>query len=185
LIIWVGFRTSAGFVTYAHFLTADTPLLFWMLAALWAADRLASAPSARNYAISGFLTGLPIRTKDNGLAVGVALLVAHFFATKGASLRSMILSRQLGIGLGMVPLEFLFGCPTLLYEPKKFWEDFIYNYPFTPRYSGQPDRANYLGALGRIPEIVGIPGAILIASLAILSCILILRRGDPRVAPIR
>jgi hypothetical protein len=78
----------------------------------------------------------------------------------------------------MVPLGFLFGCPTLLYEPKKFWEDFIYNYTVTPRYSGQPDRANYLGALGRIPEIVGLPGAILIAGLAILSCILILRRRD-------
>src|SRR5213075_88149 len=48
----------------------------------------------------------------------------------------------------------------------------------TPRYSGQPDRANYLGAVGRIPEIVGIPGAILIAVLAILSCILVLKRRD-------
>jgi Dolichyl-phosphate-mannose-protein mannosyltransferase len=178
VIIAFAFATSAGFVTYAHFLTADTPLLFWMLAALWAADRLASAPSARNYAIAGFLTGISIATKYNGLAVEIALLVAHFFATKGASLRSIILSRQLGIGLGMVPLGFLFGCPTLLYEPKKFWEDFIYNYTVTPLSPGQPDRANYLGALGRIPEIVGIPGAILIAGLAILSCILILRRRD-------
>src|SRR5437667_11800995 len=64
----------------------------------------------------------------------------------------------------------------MLYEPKKFWHDFIYNYTVTPRYSGQPDRANYLGAIARIPAIVGIPGAILIAGLAILSCILILRR---------
>src|SRR5438093_9233663 len=88
----------------------------------------------------------------------------------------MILNRQLGIGLSMALLGFLFGCPTAPYEPKKFCHDFIYNYTVTPRYSGQPDRANYLGALGRIPEIVGIPGAILIAGLAILSCILILRR---------
>src|SRR4030095_9312659 len=90
----------------------------------------------------------------------------------------MILSRRLGIGLSMVLLGFLFGCPTVLYEPKKFWNDFIYNYTVTPRYSGQPDRANYLGALARIPEIVGIPGAILIAGLAILSSILVLRRRD-------
>ncbi len=78
----------------------------------------------------------------------------------------------------MALLGFLFGCPTAPYEPKKFWHDFIYSYTVTPRYSGQPDRANYLGALARIPEIVGIPGAILIAGLAILSCILILRRRD-------
>lgn len=178
VIIAFVFATSAGFVTHAHFLTADIPLLFWMLAAFWASYRLASAPGTRNYAIAGFLTGIAIATKYNGLAVGIALLVAHFFAVKGASIRSIILSRQLGIGLSMVLLGFLFGCPTVLYEPKKFWNDFIYNYTVTPRYSGQPDRANYLGALGRIPEIVGIPGAILIAGLAILSCILVLRRRD-------
>jgi len=178
VIIAFVFATSAGFVTHAHFLTADIPLLFWMLAAFWASYRLASVPSTRNYAIAGFLTGIAIATKYNGLAVGIALLVAHFFATKGASIRSMVLSRQLGIGLSMVLLGFLFGCPTVLYEPKKFWNDFIYNYTVTPRYSGQPDRANYLGALGRISEIVGIPGAILIAGLAILSCIVVLRRRD-------
>jgi Dolichyl-phosphate-mannose-protein mannosyltransferase len=178
VIIAFAFATSAGFVTYAHYLTADIPLLFWMLAALWAAYRLASAPSTRNYAVAGFLTGIAIATKYNGLAVGIALLVAHFFATKDAGFRRIILSRQLGIGLGMVVLGFFFGCPTSLYEPRRFWNDFIYNYTVAPRYSGQPDRANYLGALVRIPEIVGIPGAILIAGLAILSCILILRRRD-------
>ncbi len=178
VIIAFVFATSAGFVTYAHFLTADIPLLFWMLAAFWAGYRLASAPSTWNYAVAGFLTGIAIATKYNGLAVGIALLVAHFFATKDAGLRRIILSRQLGIGLGMVLLGFLFGCPTALYEPRKFWNDFIYNYTVTPRYSGQPDRANYLGALARIPEIVGIPDAILIVGLAILSCIVILRRRD-------
>jgi hypothetical protein len=53
-----------------------------MLAAFWAADRLISDPSRRNYVIAGFLTGITIATKYNGLAVGIALLVAHFFATK-------------------------------------------------------------------------------------------------------
>jgi Dolichyl-phosphate-mannose-protein mannosyltransferase len=178
VIIAFVFATSAGLIAHAHFLTADIPLLFWMLAALWASYRLASAPTTRNYAVAGFLTGISIATKYNGLAVGITLLVAHFFATKGASIRNIILSRQLGIGLSMVLLGFLFGCPTLLYEPKKFWDDFIYNYTVTPRYSGQPDHVNYLGAIGRIPEIVGLPGAILIAGLAILSCILILRRRD-------
>ena len=177
-IIAFAFATSAGFVAYAHFLTADMPLLFWMLAAFWAVHWLVSAPTTRNYAIAGFLIGIATATKYNGLAVGIAFLVAHFFATKGESFRRMILSRQLGIGLGMVLLGFYFGCPTAPYEPKRFWNDFIYNYTVTPRYSGQPDRANHLAALGRIPEIVGIPGAILIAVLAILSCILVLKRRD-------
>src|SRR5947207_1306719 len=178
VVIAFAFATSAEFVTNAHFLTVDLPLLFWMLAALWSALRLASSPTTRNYAIAGFLTGIAIATKYNGLAVGIALLAAHFFATNSAGLRRIILSRQLAIGLGMVLLGFLFGCPTAPYEPKKFWHDFIYNYTVTPRYAGQPDGANYLGALGRIPEIVGISVAILIADLAILCCILSLIRCD-------
>src|SRR5262249_19183896 len=125
-IIAFAFATSAGFVAYANFLTVDIPLLFWMLAAVWAAYRLTSAPSTRYYAITGFLIGIAVATKYNGLAVGIALPVAHFFATKGESLRRIILSRQLGIGLGMALLGFLFGCPTALYEPKRFWHDFIY-----------------------------------------------------------
>jgi len=177
-IIAFVFATSAGFVAHAHFLTVDIPLLFWMLAAFWAAERLASAPSTRNYAVTGFLVGIAIATKYNGLAVGIALFVAHLFATRGESIRRIILSRQLWIAMGMVLLGFLFGCPTAPYEPKRFWHDFIYNYTVAPRYSGQPDRPNYLGAFGRIPEVVGLPGAILIAGLAILSCILILKRRD-------
>ena len=60
---------------------------------------------------------------------------------------------------------------------RKILERFIYNYTVTPRYSGQriaplswcswPNSRN-----------CRIPGAILIAGLAILSCILILRRRD-------
>src|SRR5438034_10818969 len=97
-IIAFAFATSAGFVAHAHFLTVDMPLLFWMLVAFSAADRLASAPTTRNYAVAGFLIGLATATKYNGLAVGIAFLVAHFFATKGESLRRMILSSQLGNG---------------------------------------------------------------------------------------
>lgn len=178
VVIAFAFATSAGFVTDAHFLTVDIPLLFWMLAALGAALRIASFPTTSSYAIAGFLTGIATATKYNGLAVGIAFLAAHLFATMGTGLRRIILSRQLAVGLGMVLFGFLLGCPTAPYEPKRFWHDFIYNYTVTPRYSGQLDRPNYLGALGRIPEIVGIPGAILIAGLAILSCILILKRRD-------
>lgn len=174
----IGFvlATSAGFIAYAHFLTADTPLLFWMLAAFWFAQQLTYAPNAWNYGMAGFLTGIATATKYNGLAVGIALVVAHFIVTRRQSIRRIILSGQLGIGLAMGPVGFLFGCPTALYEPLKFWDDFVYNYTVTPRYGGQPNHTAYLAALGRIPEIVGIPGAILIITLIILSCMLVLRR---------
>src|SRR5216110_583994 len=94
VVIAFAFATSAEFVTNAHFLTVDLPLLFWMLAALWSALRLASSPTTRNYAIAGFLTGVAIATNFNGLAVGIALLAAHFFGTTSAALPRIILSRQ-------------------------------------------------------------------------------------------
>src|SRR5207237_8701050 len=121
-------------------------------------------------------TGIATASNYHGLAVGIALVVAHFFATRRESIRRIFLSRQLGIGLVMAPIGFVLGCPTALYEPRKFWHDSIYNYTVTPRYGGQPDRTAYLAAPGRIPEIVGIPGAVLIITLAILSCVLLLRR---------
>ena len=43
VIIAFAFATSAGFIAYAHFLTADIPLVFWMLAVLWFAQQLISA----------------------------------------------------------------------------------------------------------------------------------------------
>src|SRR5207249_2335897 len=67
-IIAFAFATSAGFIAYAHYLTVDMPLLFWMLAAVWAAYRLVSDPSTRNYAIAGFLIGIATATKYNGMA---------------------------------------------------------------------------------------------------------------------
>jgi len=178
VIIAFVFATSAGLIAYAHFLTADVPLLFWMLAAFLAAHQLVSVPTIRSYAMAGFLTGLAIATKYNGLAVGISLLVAHLLATENAPMREKILNRKLAIGLGMILLGFYVGCPTAPYEPKKFWHDFIYNYTVTPRYAGQADRPNYLGALGRIPEILGLPGAIVIGGLAILSGIVVLRRRN-------
>src|SRR5947207_11220513 len=56
----IGFvlATSAGFIAYAHFLTADSALLFWMLAAFWFAQQITFAPNAWNYGIAGFLTGI-------------------------------------------------------------------------------------------------------------------------------
>lgn len=109
---------------------------FWLLAAFWFAQQLPCAPDAWNYGMAGFLTGLATATKYNGLAVGIALVVAHLMATRHESVRRIILSRKLGLGLAMGPVGFVVGCPTALYEPRKFWRDFLYNYTVTPRYGG-------------------------------------------------
>jgi len=52
------------------------------------------------------LIGIATATKYNGLAVGIAFLVAHFVATKGENLRRMILNRQFGLGWAWLCSDF-------------------------------------------------------------------------------
>jgi len=54
VLIGFVFATSAGFIAYAHFLTADIPLVFWMLAAFWFAQQLISVPARWNTAWLAF-----------------------------------------------------------------------------------------------------------------------------------
>jgi 4-amino-4-deoxy-L-arabinose transferase-like glycosyltransferase len=77
-IIALLFATSAGFIAYAHFLTADAPLLFWMMAAFFFGNQIALSGKLSHYLWCGFLAGIATATKYNGLAVGIVLVVAHF-----------------------------------------------------------------------------------------------------------
>jgi Dolichyl-phosphate-mannose-protein mannosyltransferase len=170
--------TSAGFIGYAHFLTADMPLIFWMLLAFWLAFRIVREPDRFHYGAAGFFAGIATATKYNGLAVTISLVMAHLLATKDAGGRQIIFSRNLAFGLLMVPTGFLAGCFTALYEPHKFWTQFLFNYIVTPRFEGQADRFGYLDFLKCIPEIIGLPGAIAIAVFLFVAVLVVVRRHD-------
>ncbi len=174
-VIALLFATSAGFIGYAHFLTADSPLLFWMLLAFWSAHRIISSPSRFNYGAAGFFAGIATATKYNGLAVAISLVAAHLLALKDAGPRQLIFNRNLAFGLLMVPAGFLAGCFSVLYEPRKFWTQFLFNYIVTPRFEGQADRFGYLDFLKRIPEIIGLPGAIALAVLLTIAVLVVVR----------
>lgn len=174
--------TSAGFVAYAHFLSADSPLLFWMLAVLVFAQRIVRFGEMRDYAWAGLLTGVCAATKYNGLAVGIAIPVAHLLSNNCASLRSCFFARRFLVGLLMVPIGFILANPYSIFDHKRFIADFMYNYTVTPRYEGQTGHG-YAEFLRQFPEILGLPGAIALSVLALGSLVLVVwRRTGARPA---
>lgn len=176
------FASSAGFVEYNHFLSCDSPLLFFLLLTLLLAYRGAVSGKLSLYLLAGLFTGLSAAIKYNGLFVGVTLVVAHLWANERRHLGRLFFDRRLLLGLAMVPIGFLIGNPGALIDSRKFVADFTYNSKVTPHYDGTIAGHSYLDFLARIPEIVGLPGAILLAIGATLSFVIVLTKRERRDA---
>jgi hypothetical protein len=179
-VIALLFATSAGFIEYDHFLSCDSPLLFWMMLTLFFAQRITVRPEISNYVLAGLLTGICTATKYNGLAIGITIVVAHFFSQNEGSIKERLLSRRLFLGLLMVPVGFIAGNPYAILDWRKFSADFLYNYYVTPRYEGQTSGHGYGEFLMRVPELMGLPGAVLVAAAITMSILFILRRRNFR-----
>ena len=178
-IIALLFATSAGFIAYAHFLTADAPLLFWMMAAFFFGNQIALSGKLSHYLWCGFLAGIATATKYNGLAVGIVLVVAHFLASKNSRWRNLVFSRPLVFALLMIPIGFIAGNPYgVLRDWNRFRNDFLLNYIVTPRFEGQADRTNYIGFLDRIPEILGWPGTVAVAFCVLIAIIVVFQQRN-------
>ena len=165
--VTVLFATSAGLIAFSHFLTADIPLMFWMLLAFCGAQNVALRGRNVDYVLAGFLTGIAAATKYNGLAVGAALVAAHALNLRTFSLGRLIFNKKLAAGLFMVPAGFLIGNPFAVIDFPRFWTDFVYNYATTPVYSGKTTGVGYWDFLYRVTEVIGLPMS------AILTCALI------------
>ena len=153
--------TSAGFVEYNHFLSCDSPLLFWMMLALYFAARVHVYGTRSDYLLAGFITAVAANTKYNGLAVGIAFVVAHGLR-QGISWKERFFSKQLMLGLLMVPVGLFVTNPYMVFDSKRFIADFMYNYTVTPHYGGQTEGVGYGKFLAAFPEIMGWPGAIML-----------------------
>lgn len=176
LIIALLVATSAGFIAYAHFLTPDSPLLFWMTAAAFFSARIAQAGKTRDYVLAGVFTGLAAATKYNGVLVGVAIGVAHLFSPNCRDLRSVFHWRVL-LGLALIPLSFVAGNPYAVLDYKKFAADFMYMSSVTPGY-GEQGGPGYGKFLRTLPEILGVPGTIVIGFCVAASLGWLIRRRD-------
>lgn len=163
--------TSAGFITHSHFLTADIPVMFWMLTAFYFSHRILYENKLSNYLFAGFLTGIATATKYNGLGIGVTLVVAHIITNTAGSwrnfaLRQIVFSKRLVLGLVMVLVGFVVGNPFSVLDRRTFINDFIYNYMVAPVYEGQTGHS-YGKFFVAIIEIIGLP-SFLISLIAVI-----------------
>jgi hypothetical protein len=156
--------TSAGFVLQSHFLTADIPVTFWMLAAFLFAQSIVATGRMRDYVLAGLLTGIATATKYNGLAVGLAIPIFHAFVNQPRPLLKLAFDPRLVLGVGMVVIGFILASPYSVLRWSAFISDFIYNNALAPVYAGQgTDEHGYVLFFARVVEIIGLPVAILCA----------------------
>lgn len=135
------FGTSAGLVAHAHFLTADIPVLFWMLAAFVCCQRIFERGRWQDYLLAGLLTGVAAATKYNGLGVGIAIPAAHFARLAlGKDVRSFLahaFAPKLVASVSCVGVGFVVANPFSVLDFRSFYGDFTYNSMVAPVYEGQ------------------------------------------------
>jgi hypothetical protein len=164
--------TSAGLIKFNHFATADSPLLFWMVASFAMAVRTALTGSFLDALFAGGLAGLAAADKYNGLGVAAAIPIA-LLATRGWKGMFGGLSWTGALG---VPIGFILGNPGAVFDTKNFVQDFLYNLYTTPVYNGVTKGAGYVDFLLAFPELIGWPATILISVAAAATLILAILR---------
>lgn len=150
--------TSAGLIKFNHFATADSPLLFWMVASFAMALRAALSGKLPEALFAGVLAGLAAANKYNGLGVAIAI-PAGLLVTRGWKGMIGILS---WIGAAGLVLGFIIGNPGALFDTRNFVQDFLYNLYTTPVYTGQTSGSGYADFLLAFPELIGWPGTLLV-----------------------
>lgn len=153
--------TSAGFIASAHYLSCDTPLLFFLFVTLFFAQRIVQRGWTRDYIWAGLFAGIATATKYNGLAAGILIPVAHLLSPNCTSWRRCLFDPRLFLGVAMVPTGFVFGNPYAVIDWRRFLGDFMYNYEVTPVYGGQHG-TGYSAFFHRFGEIIGPPGKIVL-----------------------
>jgi hypothetical protein len=182
-IVTVVFVTSAGMIAFVHQLTADVPVMLWMLVAFHFSVAILRDDRPSNYVLAGLFTGIATATKYNGLGVGAAIVVAHLLrlATRAPRpWREIVLSRSLALGLVMVPVGFVLGNPYAVLDHHRFKSDFVYNYMVAPVYEGQTGHS-WGGFFLRIVESIGLPAFAVFTVAIVVSTYLVVRSDRLRL----
>ena len=169
--------TSSGILVFNRFLTADSPLLFWMAISFAFAVRGGLRASNLDAVLAGLFAGLAAANKYNGLGVAAAIPAA-LFAAQGWRFIQRPAPWLAGLA---IPVGFIVGCPGAVLDTRRFVDDFIYNYLTTPVYDGQSDGTGYVKFLACFPDLLGWPVTALLA-LFLLGTALVAVRGRLRSA---
>ncbi|MDH4056518.1 MAG: glycosyltransferase family 39 protein [Gammaproteobacteria bacterium] len=128
--------SSAGFVIQAHLITTDLPLVFFVLLAFAASQKVFTEGRLRDYALAGLLIGLTGAMKYNGLVIGLALPVFHCFRTCRSGVIPTIAHPYLFAGVLLVPVGFLLGNPFAIIEFERFAFDLGYLFATSSEFIG-------------------------------------------------
>jgi hypothetical protein len=178
--------SSAGLIAHVHFLTADIPVMAWMLAAFHFSHRVLVGGRLSDYLFAGLFTGIATATKYNGLAIGVAFVAAHYlrhYYLQKRPFRWMdcVFPAKLVAGVALVVLGFVFANPFSIIDRRTFVYDFVHNYKVAFVYEGQTG-SSYGAFFLAIIEVVGVPGFVVLVAGWIGSLILAL---TGRVGPMQ
>jgi hypothetical protein len=160
-LITIIFASSSGMLVFNRFLTADSPLLFWMGASFAFALRAGLKGSATDAVLAGLLAGLAAADKYNGVLIAAAIPGA-LFAAQGW--RFILKPAPWLAGLA-IPAGFILGNPGAILDTRRFVNDFLYNYLTTPVYNGSTEGTGHLKFLACFPDLIGWPGSILLVIL--------------------
>jgi len=169
--------TSASFLLNKIFLTADTTLIFWMLASLVASGRILKNGGMKASLLAGAFAGFATATKYNGLAVALAIPLAHMLYRDSRGALGFLKRPAFWAGGFAVPISFLIVNPYCILDYRKFASDFMYNYSVTPIYDGQTTGSGYGDFIAALPEIFGWPLCLLLPVLGICGLVWSVRKN--------
>lgn len=150
---------SMGFALYSHFATVDISMTFWFTLSSLISAYIWSRGTRKWYVLSGLTAGLAAAAKYVGILGSVPLIIAHVLKEKRNNSNLMI-------GMFMVLVGFLIGCPVILFSFFEFIDGFTKEFFFnTARiidnhksYAFTPLLLNLKDALGLPQFIVSICG---------------------------
>lgn len=179
LLLTALLATSAGLIAHAHFLTADIPVLFWMLLAFAACQRILATARWRDYVLAGLLTGIATAVKYNGIGVGIAIPAAHLarylLGQDTGPAMTHAFAAKLVVSLACVVAGFVLANPYSVLDFWTFYGDFTYNAAVAPVYEGQTGHS-YLQFFVALAETIGIPILVCAVAAAVLGLRLSLRQ---------
>jgi hypothetical protein len=146
--------------------------MFWMIVAFYFTQNILLKRNKFDYIFAGLFTGIATATKYNGLAVGIAIVVAHCLSFNAPSARlwkEIFLNKKLFLGLAMVIVGFLLANPFALIDYSAFLSDFVYNYKVTPVYYEIVTGHSYWKFFLRCMQVIGLPSLIIFSVASLFS----------------